>query len=335
MIPGFAGGQDKPLIEAARKEGKVTIFGSLQDEVMKEIQTSFEKKYPGVKSVYWRASTTAVMDRAISEFRTGNVSWDVFFTGVDAMEIMRNEGMFLRYQTAASKNFDKSYHHEFYSPNYRSSIIGLVYNTRSIKPAEAPKSYWDYVDPKWDGKTTMSDPTSHTSMAKWLSSLHLVLGDKGKEDEYTHRLAASRPLLHRSLTPAVESIANGEKPLGIAYIKYVCDMLEAAEAMANAGFRPRRTIYFAFGHDEETSGTAGAKSIAALLASRGVHLDFVIDEGLLITEGIMLAERFRQGIAEPRPPDIEGMAERAQRVADPARRRGLLVQNDQNRQQGG
>ena len=64
-------------------------------------------------------------------------------------------------------------------------------------------------------------------------------------------------------------------------------MLEAAETMAKAGFRPKRTIYFAFGHDEETTGTAGAKSIAALLASRGVRLDFVIDEGLLITEGIM------------------------------------------------
>ena len=57
--------------------------------------------------------------------------------------------------------------------------------------------------------------------------------------------------------------------------------------MAKAGFRPKRTIYFAFGHDEETAGTAGAKSIAALLASRGIRLDFVIDEGLLITEGIM------------------------------------------------
>src|SRR4051794_6659318 len=64
-------------------------------------------------------------------------------------------------------------------------------------------------------------------------------------------------------------------------------MLEDAEAMTKAGFRPKRTIYFAFGHDEETAGTAGAKSIAALLASRGIRLDFVIDEGLLITEGVM------------------------------------------------
>lgn len=64
-------------------------------------------------------------------------------------------------------------------------------------------------------------------------------------------------------------------------------MLEAAEAMAREGFRPKRTIYFAFGHDEEVAGTRGAKAIAALLASRGVKLDFVLDEGLLITEGIM------------------------------------------------
>jgi iron(III) transport system substrate-binding protein len=221
---GHADAQDKRLIEAAKKEGQVTIFGSIQDDVMKSIQTSFEKKHPFIKSVYWRASTTAVMERAMNEFRAGKVSWDVFFTGVDAMDIMRKEGMFAKYQTPAAVNFDKRTHHEFYSPNYRSSIIGFVYNTRYIKPADAPRSYWDYADPKWDGKTTMSDPTVHSSMAKWLSSLHLVLGDLAKEQEYIQRLGASRPLLHNSLTPAVETIANGEKPLGIAYIKYVCDM---------------------------------------------------------------------------------------------------------------
>lgn len=64
-------------------------------------------------------------------------------------------------------------------------------------------------------------------------------------------------------------------------------MLEAAEALAKQGFRPKRTIYFAFGHDEEVSGLRGAKQIADLLAARKVQLDFVLDEGLLITEGVM------------------------------------------------
>jgi carboxypeptidase PM20D1 len=70
-------------------------------------------------------------------------------------------------------------------------------------------------------------------------------------------------------------------------------MLEAAETLAKAGFHPKRTIYFAFGHDEEVAGTRGAKVIAATLASRGIKLDFVLDEGLLITDGIM------KGLAKP------------------------------------
>ena len=44
--------------------------------------------------------------------------------------------------------------------------------------------------------------------------------------------------------------------------------------MAKQGFRPKRTIYFAFGHDEEVAGTAGAKAIAgaAGLARRQARL---------------------------------------------------------------
>ena len=70
-------------------------------------------------------------------------------------------------------------------------------------------------------------------------------------------------------------------------------ILEAVELLAAAGFEPRRTIYLAFGHDEENGGEAGAKAIAALLAARGVRLDFVTDEGMLITDGMM------PGLASP------------------------------------
>lgn len=64
-------------------------------------------------------------------------------------------------------------------------------------------------------------------------------------------------------------------------------ILEAAESLAKDGFRPKQTIYFAFGHDEEISGLRGAKAMADLLASRGVKLDFVLDEGLLILNGVL------------------------------------------------
>ena len=64
-------------------------------------------------------------------------------------------------------------------------------------------------------------------------------------------------------------------------------IMEAVELLVGQGFRPRQTLYLAFGHDEELGGRNGAAAIAQLLASRGVRLDFVLDEGLLITHGVL------------------------------------------------
>jgi carboxypeptidase PM20D1 len=64
-------------------------------------------------------------------------------------------------------------------------------------------------------------------------------------------------------------------------------IMEAAENLLASGFEPQRTIYLAFGHDEEVGGNSGAANIAAMLRSRGVELEFVLDEGLNILNGII------------------------------------------------
>ncbi len=64
-------------------------------------------------------------------------------------------------------------------------------------------------------------------------------------------------------------------------------LLEAAEHLLATGFKPRRTIYLAFGHDEEVGGRQGAARIAAALGGRGVRAELVLDEGLAITRGLL------------------------------------------------
>ena len=64
-------------------------------------------------------------------------------------------------------------------------------------------------------------------------------------------------------------------------------ILEAVERLSAQGFAPRRTIYLAFGHDEEIGGADGASAIAALLQQRGVHPLFVLDEGMVIISGAL------------------------------------------------
>lgn len=63
--------------------------------------------------------------------------------------------------------------------------------------------------------------------------------------------------------------------------------MEAIEALAASGFKPRRTLYLAFGHDEEVGGLQGAAKIAATLKAAGVKLGMIVDEGMLVTEGVL------------------------------------------------
>ncbi|MDA8726153.1 M20/M25/M40 family metallo-hydrolase [Alphaproteobacteria bacterium] len=67
----------------------------------------------------------------------------------------------------------------------------------------------------------------------------------------------------------------------------IVGLLEAAENMLQQGLQPQRTIYFAFGHDEEQGGIDGAKVMADVLLKRGVQAEFLVDEGGLVTQGVV------------------------------------------------
>ena len=64
-------------------------------------------------------------------------------------------------------------------------------------------------------------------------------------------------------------------------------ILEAVEKLLAEGYEPERTVYLSFGHDEEISGARGAGTIANTLKERGIEAEYVLDEGLAITKGMV------------------------------------------------
>ena len=73
----------------------------------------------------------------------------------------------------------------------------------------------------------------------------------------------------------------------------VLGMLEAVEYLLREGFAPERTVYLAFGHDEEIGGNHGAAKMAELLRARKIEMEFALDEGMSILSGVIA------GIAAP------------------------------------
>jgi carboxypeptidase PM20D1 len=67
----------------------------------------------------------------------------------------------------------------------------------------------------------------------------------------------------------------------------VLAILEAVEKSLAEGAAPKRTLFLAFGHDEEVGGALGCQSIVDLMQERGIDLEFVLDEGGAIVTGAM------------------------------------------------
>lgn len=67
----------------------------------------------------------------------------------------------------------------------------------------------------------------------------------------------------------------------------VTGICEAVEKLLSENFSPKKTIYIAFGFDEEIGGHRGAEKTAAYFNSKNIMAEFVLDEGLSVTEGII------------------------------------------------
>jgi len=210
--------QDVKMLEAAKKEGKAVVYGSLESDSANSIFNEFKKK-TGVTVEYWRASATKVMDRALSEYRAGRPLFDIILTNDNPMQIMLKEGIFAKYESPSAKEFPQNAIDPNLGPRYRNVVIGVVYNKSAIKEADAPKSLQDLVNPKYRGKLVMPDPTQHTTTTQWVASLEKLMG-KEKAEKYIRDLAAMKPVLVESLLPAAERVVTGETPIAITYVKY-------------------------------------------------------------------------------------------------------------------
>ena len=211
--------QDAKLIEAAKKEGRLVVYGTMQTDIFELLQKSFQKK-TGITVDYWRTSATKVMERALSEARAGKALFDLVMATEDTMRIMLKEGILAKYESPMNKDFPKDAIDPQLGPRARNHIIGIVYNNAAVKPADAPRSLEDLVKPQYRGKMVMADPTQHTTTAQWLANVHKLIG-KDKADKFVRDLAAMKPTLVESFNPAAERVTSGEFPIGITYIYYV------------------------------------------------------------------------------------------------------------------
>ena len=219
LILGGAAVAQQVDVEAAKKEGKVVVYGTVPPQSMKAINNGFEKKY-GIKVEYWRASSTKVMDRALTEWRAGRPGFDVVEGNRGVQLIMKDDGLFAKFISPSSQKFpDRFKDKEGVMTPWRFLPISILYNTELVKKEEMPRSFNDLLNPKWKGQISMPDPSQHTTTAQFLDNLDKLMGEKAKQ--FVKGLASQRPHLVESLAPVANVLVRGEAKVGVTYVKYI------------------------------------------------------------------------------------------------------------------
>jgi iron(III) transport system substrate-binding protein len=171
--------RQKIILEGAKAEGKVVWYTSLSGNY-REIVDAFKKKYPEIQIEVYRAGSTDVAQRLLSEAQAGRYLADAMETTPGALMLLRDKGILKPFTSPELAKYPeeaktKGGRGRVYWVTDREAYLGFGYNTSLIPSNQAPKNYQDLLRPEFKGKLGV---TTESSSARVIGTM---LKSKGEE----------------------------------------------------------------------------------------------------------------------------------------------------------
>jgi iron(III) transport system substrate-binding protein len=197
------------LIEAARKEGKVVYYTSVDLPLAEKIAKAFEARYPGVAVRVERTGAERVFQRIGQEYQSRIYAVDVVNSSDAAHFIVwRREGILIPFVPEdVAKHYPAEHQDaEGLFASFRIGLSIIAYNTNLVKPEDAPKSFADLLDPKWSGKMVKAHPGYSGTIMTATFQLQRDLGWG-----YLEKLAQQKVMQLQSASDPPKKLALGER----------------------------------------------------------------------------------------------------------------------------
>ncbi len=197
------------LVEAARKEGRLFYYTSIDLPLAEKIAKSFESAFPGIAVRVERSGAERVFQRIGQEYASRIYGVDVVNSSDAAHFIAwKREGILAPFVPADVAMHYPAEHHDpdGMFASFRVSLSPIAYNTNLVKREEAPKSYVDLLDPKWMGKIVKAHPSYSGTI---LTATFQIVRELGWG--YLERLAKQKVMQVQSGTDPPKKLALGER----------------------------------------------------------------------------------------------------------------------------
>jgi iron(III) transport system substrate-binding protein len=197
------------LIDAARKEGKLLYYTSIDLPLAERIAKSFEAKFSGITVRVERSGAERIFQRIGQEYTSRIYGVDVAQTSDAAHFIVwKRDGWLAPFVPEDVAKYYPPEHRDADGmfASFRVSLSPIGYNTNLVKAEDAPKSFADLLDPKWTGKIVKAHPAYSGTIMTATFQLVRELGWG-----YLEKLARQKVMQVQSATDPAKKLALGER----------------------------------------------------------------------------------------------------------------------------
>ncbi len=202
-----------PRLDQARKEAEVVWYTAMNVPDTDALRKPFVERYPFLKLTVLRATGEKVRTRILTEARAKRFSWDIVSFNLLDMDALAAEGLLAAYQSPEAAT---GYAPGAVDPQGRWAAIYvrqyvIGYNTRQVRPDEAPRSWSDLLAPRWAGKIALDE-----SDVEWYAAM-LDYWGRDKAVGYMRALSRQKPQQRRGHSLLTRLLVAGDFPLALVH----------------------------------------------------------------------------------------------------------------------
>jgi iron(III) transport system substrate-binding protein len=250
--------REKALLEAAQKEGTLSVYSSYNDE--QSMAKAFTQKY-GIQVEVYNANSETVLQRVMQEWNAKKQLNDVLISPATDMQAAQNEGVLGNYTSEYRDAISAKGKGDQWTGLRRLAFVA-GWNTKSMQPAEIPQEYTNFAEPSWKGRISME-----ISDVDWYASLrdyYLAKGMSQQDVQKMFQAIASNSKIVKGHTVQGELMAAGQFDVALSVYTQTIDRLVGKNAPVSYGgdnghiVAPVVVRYDAGGVMKNTDNPAGA-----------------------------------------------------------------------------
>ena len=197
------------LIEGAKKEGELVIYGTTDLRQANLLNDKFREKYPFIEVKLNRLTSDNLYPRVIAETRGGKFLCDVLQNTTLGMYFLKKGKFLAHYLPLEDRLYAKEFKDQGYWTTSSTNLHVIGYNTKAIARDKLPKKWEDLLIPAWKGKMMLSP------REQWFAWILQIMG-KEKGLNYMRALAKQNLAIRRDPTAMrAQLLTAGESELDI------------------------------------------------------------------------------------------------------------------------